>query len=165
VAARRRWVLIAFGVLILVVFIGIGAFIGVTAWVQQNLQVDTRTAADAEQEFASVRKEFPDRSPLLEMHEGRPQFTAEHDKLPPAPSAHLETLHVLAWDADKGRLARFRVPFWFIRMKSEPFRLSAYASGFDDRLDLRAEDIEKYGPGIILDTERPSGDRVLLWAQ
>jgi hypothetical protein len=164
VATRRRWVLIAFGVAILIVFIGIGAIIGVTAWFQQNLQVDTRTAGDAEQEFAAVRREFAGRLPLLEMRDGRPQYTAEHDKAAAA-SAPLETLHVLAWDPEHERLARFSVPFWLLRLKSQPFRFGAYASGLDDRVDLRPADIERYGSGIILDTETRSGERVLLWTQ
>lgn len=164
-ATRRRWVLIAFGVVILIIFIGIGAIFAVTAWVQQNLQVDTRSPSDAEQEFATVLKEFDGRAPLLEMHEGHPRLKATHDQAAEAPPTRLETLHVLAFDADEERLARFSVPFWLIRMKSEPFRVSAYASGLDDRIQLRAEDIEKYGPGIILDTKTPSGDHVLLWAR
>ena len=133
-AIRRRWVLIAFGVVILIIFIGIGAIIAVTAWVQQNLQVDTRSASDAEQEFATVHKQFEGRQPLLEMHDGRPRLTAEHDKLAAASPTRLEAIHVLAWDPDEERLARFTVPFWLVRMKSGPFRVSAYASGLDDEI-------------------------------
>jgi hypothetical protein len=162
---RRRWVLVAFGVVILIIFIGIGAIFAVTAWFQQNLQVDTRTAGEADQEFAAVLAEFPGKTPLLELRDGRAQFTAGHDKLTAVAPARLETLYVLAWDADEERLARFSVPFWLIRMKSTPFRVSAYASGLDDRIQVRAEDIERYGPGIILDTKSPSGDHVLLWAR
>ena len=136
-----------------------------TAWFQQNLQVDTRSAGDAEQEFSAVRKEFGARPPLLEMRDGRPEYTAEHGKPAPASAAKLETLHVLAWDPEHERLARFSVPFWLLRMKSEPFRFSAYASGLDDRVNLKPEDIEKYGSGIILDTETRSGERVLLWTR
>ena len=164
-ATRRRWVLIAFGVVILIVFIGIGAIFAVTAWVQQNLQVDKRSPEDAEQQFAAVLKEFEGRTPLLEMHDGHPRIAANHDRQTAESPGRLETLYVLAWDADEEHLARFSVPFWLVRMKSEPFRVSAYASGLDDRIQLRAEDIEKYGPGIILDTKTPSGNRVLLWAR
>ena len=63
------------------------------------------------------------------------------------------------------RLARFSVPFWLLRMKAEPFRFSTYASGLDDHVNLKPEDIEKYGSGIILDTQTKSGERVLLWAR
>lgn len=164
-ATRRRWVLVAFGVVILIIFIGIGAIFAVTAWVQQTLQVDTRTSGDADQEFAAVLKQFAGKKPLLEMHDGRARLAADHVQPAEASPGRLETLYVLAWDADEERLARFSLPFWLIRMKSEPFRVSAYASGLDDRIQLRAEDIEKYGPGILLDTKSPSGDRVLLWAR
>jgi hypothetical protein len=165
VATRRRWVLIAFGVAILVVFIGIGAVIGITAWVQQNVQVDTLSEGEADQEFVRVRTSFAGRAPLLEMREGRPQFSAEKDRPSTAAPAAVETLNVLAWDPREEHLARVSVPFWVVRMKSGPFRLNAYASGLDDRVDLRIEDIEKYGHGIILDTETRSGGRVLLWTR
>ena len=99
-ATRRRWVPIAFGVAILIAFVGIGAIIAVTAWFQQNLQVDTRSSPDAAQEFSAVRKQFGERPPLLEMRDGRPEYTAEHGKPAPASTAKLETLHVLAWDPE-----------------------------------------------------------------
>jgi len=165
VATRRRWVLIAFGAVILIVFIGIGAIIAVTAWFQQNLQVDSRSASDADQEFDAVRKQFGDRLPLLEMRGERPEYTVERDKAGAPSTAKLESMHVLVWDPDEERLARVTIPFWLLRMKAEPFRFGAYASGLDDRVNLRPEDIEKYGPGIILDTRRGSGERVLVWTR
>ncbi|MCA1584816.1 MAG: hypothetical protein LC791_08610 [Acidobacteria bacterium] len=77
-----------------------------------------------------------------------------------------DTLHVLAWDPDEERLARISLPFWLLRMKSTPIELAAYASGLDDEgVELSAEDIEKYGPGIVLDHTTSSGERVLFWAQ
>lgn len=162
---RRRWVLIAFGVVILIIFIGIGAIFAVTAWVQQNVHVEERSDTEAAQEFAGVRKEFGERPPLLEMQDGHPQFTAEHDKGRAAEREALGALNVLAWDAKEERLARVSVPFWVLRMKSGPLRLGAYASGLDDRVQLRIEDIENYGPGVILDVNRPSGDHVLVWVR
>jgi hypothetical protein len=163
-AARRRWVLIAFGVAVMLVFIGIGAIIATVAWFQQNLQVEARSERDAQAEFDAVRQKFGGRAPLLEIREGRPHYTAERERST-ASTTKLETLYVLVWDANDERLARFTLPFWFLRMKSDPIKFSAYASGMDDHVDLRPEDIEKYGPGIILDTTSPDGERVLLWAQ
>jgi hypothetical protein len=95
---------------------------------------------------------------------GRPRHAT--DIADAVPGRRLDTLHVLAWDPDEGKLAKVSLPFWFLRLKSTPIELSAYASGFDDEgVSLRAEDIEKYGPGVILDYSTPSGERVLLWAQ
>ena len=40
-------------------------------------------------------------------------------------------------------------------MKSGPIRISAYQQGWDDRgVSFRVEDIEKHGPGIIVDVTR-----------
>ncbi|MGQ0735995.1 MAG: hypothetical protein ACT4QD_20370 [Acidobacteriota bacterium] len=162
--ARRRWVPILFGVGVLLVFIGIGVGLAITAWVRENVQVASATDADAQAEFEVIRSKFPGRPPLLELRDGRPHYTTARTQ--GAAPGSLETLFVLAWDPDEEKIARFSLPFWLLRLKSDPIKFSAYASGFDEGgVDLRPEDIERYGPGIILDTATPSGERVLLWAQ
>lgn len=167
-AKKRRWVLIAFGVAVLVVFVGIGVVVGITVWFQQNMQVQGSTDRDAQTEFETVRKKFGGREPLLELRSGIPQYTsaAATSRANAGEGAHLDTLQVLVWDPDEERLARISLPFWLLRMKSDPIRIGSYASGLDDGgVDLRAEDIEKYGPGVILDTATADGQRVLVWAQ
>jgi hypothetical protein len=164
-AKPRRWVVIVFGVFIVVVFVGIGAIIAVTAWFQQNLEVKQLTASEAETEFETIRQRFAGRPPLLEMRNGRPAYSVERAALPPS-GARLQTLHVLAFERDEQHLARISLPFWLLRMKSDPIRFGSYASGLDDEgVDLRPEDVEKYGPGIILDTVTPDGERFMLWAE
>jgi hypothetical protein len=169
--ARRRWVPIVFGVAVLLVFIGIGAAIAITAWFQQNVQVETRPASEATSEFEAIRKRFEGRPALLQIRDGRPEYALSREAREARgqskdSTARLETLHVLAWDERDGQLARVSLPFWVLRMKSDPIRLGSYASGLDDGgVDLRPSDIEQYGPGIILDTGVPAGGRVLVWAQ
>jgi hypothetical protein len=78
----------------------------------------------------------------------------------------LSTLHVLAWDARDAQLARFEVPVWFLRMKEGPIRLGAYASGLDElKISLTIDEMERYGPGILLDLSREGRDRILLWVE
>jgi hypothetical protein len=151
-------------VAILVVFIGIGIAIGVAAWFQQNLEVKQSSEVEADVEFENVRKRFPGRMPLLELRDGRPAYTAERESRGSGGSLH--TLHVLVFESDERQLARVSLPFWLLRLKSTPIEFGAYASGLDDEgVELRPEDLEKYGPGIILDAARPNGERVLLWAE
>jgi len=162
---RRNWVLIVFGVLVLLVFVGIGAIVAVTAWFQQNLQTQQTSESDAQGQFDAVRQKFSNRAPLLDVRDGRPFYSGNRSPAAPS-SASLETLHVMVWDDDDARLTSFSIPFWLLRLKSTPIELSSYSSGMDDNgVDLRPEDIEKYGPGIILDTSSRSGERVMLWAQ
>jgi hypothetical protein len=163
---RRNWLLIAFGVLVLLVFVGLGAIIAVTAWVQQNLSVRDTSQTNAHAEFDAVRQKFPHRPPLLEMRDGRPAYS---NGSPPAPSptrVALDRMHVMAWDPEDEKLVSVSVPFWLLRLKATPIELGSYASGFDDHhVNLRADELERYGPGIIIDATMPSGERVLLWAQ
>jgi hypothetical protein len=161
-----RWAQVLIGVGIIAVFLGIGAIIAITAWVSQNLKVsDEISQRDADAEFEKVRQQFSSRPALLELKDGVPHYV-EARKNMPAERHALETLHVLAWDADDEKLARISIPWWVLRLKSEPIRFSSYASGFDDGgVTLRPEDIEKYGPGIILEGTGRRGERVLLWAQ
>lgn len=164
--AKRRWPYIVLGVAVLLVFVGIGAIIASIAWFQENMQVEDSTDRDAQTEFDSVRQKFGGREPLLELHNGVPRYTKARESSRATPAEPLSRLNILVWDPDDERLARIALPFWLLRMKSDPIQFSAYASGLDEEgVELRPEDIEQYGPGIILDTRTPSGERVLLWAQ
>lgn len=161
---RRSWPWILFGVGVVIVVVGIAAIVATTAWVQQNLTVHESTDVDAQREFDAVRTRFAGRPPLLELRNGRPVYTGGQPPEPAASPARLDRLNVLVWDPDDQRLASFAVPFWFLRLKSGPIEFSAYASGMDDEgVDLRPEDIEQFGPGIVIDTTSPSGERVLVW--
>ena len=163
---RRNWVLILFGVAVLLVFVGIGAIVTISAWVQQNLEVQDTTAGDAQTQFDAVRQQFGSRAPLLELRDGTPVYADPAHSSPAEASTELQTLYVLAWDPQNERLAKFTLPFWLLRLKSTPIQLSSYASSLDDnRVRLRVEDIERYGAGIILDTTTSTGERVLLWAR
>ncbi|MGH9176783.1 MAG: hypothetical protein ACRD1H_20610 [Vicinamibacterales bacterium] len=165
-ATRRRWPYVVLGVAVLLVFVGIGAIIASIAWFQQNMQVETSSERDAQTEFDSVRQKFGGREPLLEMHDGVPRYTRAREESRSTAGVSLSTLNILVWDPDDERLARIALPFWLLRMKSDPIQLGAYASGLDEGgVNVRPEDIEKYGAGVILDTGTSSGERVLLWAQ
>lgn len=162
---RRNWLWIIFGVFMLLVCIGIGAVIATTAWVRQNLTITNTTEGGATKEFDTVHAQFAGRTPLLEMRDGRPAYVAGK---PPETSSGtpVNDLHVMVWDPDEDRMLSIAIPFWLLRLKSGPIEFSSYTSGWDDRrINLTAEQIEQYGPGIILDTTSPGGERVLLWAQ
>ena len=50
--------------------------------------------------------------------------------------------------------------------KETPIRFGTYASGLDElKITLTAAEIERYGPGIIMDISREGRDRALLWVE
>jgi hypothetical protein len=161
-----RWAQICIGVAIVAVFLAIAGLIAVAALVRQNVQSETKDESDALVEFDQVRKEFSGRGPIIELKDGQPYYTAAGKASLETSDAKLETLYVLAWDADDERITRVSIPFWLLRMKNDPIRLATYAAGLDEgRVTLRPSDLDKHGPGLILDTSTNSNDRVLVWAR
>jgi len=162
---KRRWLPIVLGIVFLLFVLAVGAVIFSVAWFRQNLQVTEVSATNAEQAFDAVRARFPGQRPLLEMRDGEPEYVAER-KDEPRSNVQLTTLHLMAWDADDEELVTFSLPFWLLRIKSGPIGFSSYASGID-RVNLRPEDIERHGPGLILNVSEDSRGRgrVLIWAE
>ena len=161
-----RWAQVLIGVGIVMVFLGIGAIIAITAYFSENVAVTETTASQAGDEFEKVRQRFKGQVPLVVMKEGERAVSTVAEKATSSPRAPLHTLHVLAWDAREEKLANVNIPWWVLRLKSGPIRFSTYASGLDDdSVRLRPEDIERHGPGMILDLTSHRGDRVLLWAE
>ena len=102
---------------------------------------------------------------MIQLVDGHPQYVPERASQNPSTTS-LSAVHVLAYDTDEGKVVKFSLPFWLLRMKSGPIRISAYQQGWDDRgVSFRVEDIEKHGPGIIVDATRPNEGRVLVWAE
>jgi hypothetical protein len=161
-----RWAQVLIGIAIVMVFLGIGAIIAISAYFSQHLVVNSSTSSQADDEFERVRKQFNGKPPILEMKNGVPHYVDGRVKLLPDQQRPLETLHVLAWDANDEKLVNVAVPWWILRLKSGPIQFSSYAGGWDDaRVRLTTQEIEQYGPGIIMEAEGRRGERVLLWAE
>ena len=162
---KRRWIPILLGVMALLGIIAVGAIAFTAMWFRQNMTISRSSEDSAMRQFETVRARFPGQQPLIQLVDGHPQYVAERASQSTT-SAPLSSVHVLAYDRDEGNTVTFSLPFWLLRMTSGPIRISAYQQGWDDRgVSFRVEDIEKHGPGIIVDvTERNEG-RVLIWAE
>ena len=160
---KRSWIPIAIGVVILLAFVAIGIIGFGISYLRQNVAVIETTGVDADRQFQEVYAQFPNQQPLLKIIDGKPEYVAERASRATT-EAKLNTMHILAYDDQKGQAATVTLPFWIVRMKSGPFRISAYQRGWDDRgVSLRVDDIEKYGPGIVVDTSDQTHGRVLIW--
>lgn len=162
---KRSWIWIVVGIFVFFMVVALGVVAFTAIWFRQNLTVTQSGEDAATQQFEEVRRRYAGQEPLIKLVEGRPQYAAERASQAVS-SVPLSSIHVIAYDRDEGNTVRFSLPFWLLRMKSGPIRISAYQQGWDDRgVEFRVEDIEKHGPGIIVDvTERNEG-RVLIWAE
>ena len=90
------------------------------------------------------------------------------DLEPTAPTAFNE-LVLLAWSATDEKIVRLEIPRWFVRMKlSTSLNLATMVSlwlkDWDQMgLSVSFADLERRGPGLLLDHQRNDGGRILLW--
>ena len=66
----------------------------------------------------------------------------------------------------EGRIVHVKIPFWLLRMKMRGTTIDFNGNkmNFED-LKLTVEDLERFGPTLIVDHRSSSGERVMVWSQ
>ena len=170
-AKKPSWGLIILGIAALVVIVGAGlvAVAGYVIYQQFAFQTTTTSASSAEDEFTQVAAQFAGQKPLLEIRDGEPILNKQRKRPSSGKAQPIEALHIMVWQPDERKLVKLNIPFWLLRMtKGQPIRLSGHQDGGEAgpvRLNITAEDLERYGPGLVMDHKDAGGDRVLVWAQ
>ena len=80
----------------------------------------------------------------------------------------LESIRVLAYDRRAGKLVRVSIPFWLLRVVPSRHFSFLNDNGIEidsDRIRLTIEDVERRGPGLLLDTRDRHGSQVLIWTE
>jgi hypothetical protein len=155
-----RTLTIALGLLILLAILGLGS----AAWLfSRTVDVATADEASATDQFDRIRARFAGTAPVLQVRDGEPVLA----RVPPdRGSRKLETLRLMHWDPDDDSFARIEVPFWLLRLKSGPIEIVSDASSLSDgRLGITVEDLERFGPTLVVDHEGERGDRLLIWTE
>jgi hypothetical protein len=166
-AKKASWGLIILGIAVFTVIVGVGlvAVAGYVIYKQFAFQATTTTETAAAVEFQNVVDGFHGQKPYLVIRGGEPIVSQEKG---PHPGKPVEALHILVWNPDENKVVRLNMPFWLLRMaKGRPIKLGPSSEDGGERVHLRvtAEDLERRGPGLILDHKEASGERVLVWAQ
>lgn len=153
--------IVAFGILCVIAMAGAGFY-----YLRQNIDARTVSSATAADEFERVRRQFVGQKALIELDERGDVLRANTDRPTPANAKRPEKLYVLAFDPDDGGLVRLSIPFWLLRMKADnaPIDLGRNRMDLED-LKLTVEDLDRFGPCLILDQTNHGGDRILVWSQ
>jgi hypothetical protein len=158
------WVVVA---VVVVGILGIIAMAGVGIYFfSQHIETRTESPAGAARAFEQVSSRFSDQKPLIELDEHGRYLRSNTDRQA-APGARVpEALHVMAFDPDDGRIVRVDIPFWLLRLKlrGSSIDFNGHRMELED-LKLTVEDLERYGPALVVDHRARSGERVLVWAQ
>ena len=87
-------------------------------------------------------------------------------------SGSARQVNVLVFDPDDEKLVRIQVPMWLAKKVYRTAEGGANEIDFDDgerdvarqlRRRVRLEDLEKAGPGILVEVEEDDGQQVLVW--
>lgn len=158
------WVVVgifAVGILLVIAMAGAGFY-----YATKHINVRTATPEMAAGEFDAIRARFKGQKPLIEIDERGRFLKSNLDRPAPANPARPEALYVMAFDPDDGGLVRLTVPFWLLRLKVNDATVDFSGNKMNlEDLKLTVEDLERFGPSLVLDQTNAGGDRVLVWSQ
>jgi hypothetical protein len=165
---RRTWVSVLIASVIVVGILGAAAIGGTAYFVYRHVNTQFAPNESAAQEFAAARARFAGQKPLIELRKDD-EPVLHRDTIPASmPAAKLETLRVLAYDKHDSKLVHVSIPFWLLRLAPSKHVAFMNDTGLDfdsDRVHLTLEDLERRGPGLILDQADRRGSQVLVWAE
>jgi len=167
-STRKTWVSVLIAAVIIVGMLAITVVGGTAYFFYRHINAQFTGEENAERQFAETRARFEGRQPLIEIQ--RDEEPVMHRELMASANStvKLDSLRVLAYDSRANKLVRVSIPFWLLRMAPSPHLsfLNEYDVDFDsDRMRLNYKDLERLGPGLILDTKDRRGSRVLVWTE
>jgi hypothetical protein len=156
---RRRRALIVLLVAALslaAIFVGSVAFV-----VLRNLEIQKTSEQVSQAEFDAVRSRFKGQAPLVVMNTaGVPRVIHPDEALPRQP---ISKLNVRVWRPERSELVRLSIPSWVARLGGP--KSYALDTLHLESMNLKYEDLERHGPGLIADFETRDRGRVLVWCE
>ena len=164
--ATRKWIPIVIGIVVIVMVVGIGLIGGLVWMVTRQVSVQEVSAESGDQEFEKLRAPFAGQKPFIELPaDGNETNAVVHRELVKGTTGQVSTIHLRVWVPSDGKLVKLDLPFWMVRlMGSKPIEFRSDESGFRGmRLKVTAEELERRGPGLIIDHGGRDGERILVW--
>ena len=160
----KTWVWVVVGVVVFCI-LGVIATAAAGLWfVKSHIDIRAESAATISADFQSVRQQFANQKPLIELDEHGHVLRANTDR--PSSSQRPQSLNVMAFNPRDERVVRMDIPFWMLRLKLRGSRIGVGSTNLDlNDLHLTVEDLERYGPALIVDHAAADGARVLVWSQ
>jgi hypothetical protein len=165
---RKTWVSVLIASVIIVGMLAAAAIGGTAFFIYRHVNTQFTPTENAEQQFKEARARFAGQKPLIEIRKNDEPIL-HRDTIPASmPPGKLDTLRVLAYDTHAGKLVHVSIPFWLLRLAPSRHVSFMNDTGIDfdsDRVHLTLEDLERRGPGLILDQADRRGSQVLVWAE
>lgn len=168
--ARNKWIPIVIGLVIFVVIVGIGLVGGAVYFFSRQVAFKTIETGTGQQEFDKIRAGFKGQTPFIELT-GDGEFeearAVVHRELATHPTGKVSTVRIRVWSPEERKLVSLDLPFWTVRlMGNKPIDFKTGHGGVS-RVSLRvtAEELERRGPGLVMNHTAPRGESVLVWLE
>lgn len=162
----KTWVWVVVGIVV----VGIIGIIAMAAaglyFFTRNIQTTHASPAVASRTFDDVRARFADQKPLIELDNDGEFLRSNLERVRPANPPVIDAIHVMAYDPDDARVVNVSIPFWLMRMQRGGSVINFNGNDMNlEDLKITIEDLERFGPTLIVDHKSSRGDRVLVWSQ
>jgi|SRR5262245_6113540 len=162
------WVSILIASVIIVGMLAVAAVGGAAFFIYRHVNTSFAPSETAQTEFTQARARFEGQQPLIELRRDDEPIIHRELVKPTAERQKLATLHVLAYDRHDGKIVRVSIPFWLLRMAPSKNLSFLNDNGIDvdsERVRLTIDDLERRGPGLLIDTRDRRGSQVLVWTE
>jgi hypothetical protein len=162
----KPWIWIVVGIVVLgmlavVAMAGAGFY-----FFSRHFDTKVVSRATAGKEFDQIKAQFTNQKALIELDERGRFLRANPDREAKPGAKTPDGLYVLAFDPDDQRIVKVTIPFWLLRLKAHGTTVDFNGGRLDlEDLKLTVEDLERFGPTLIVDHQGSAGERVLVWSQ
>jgi len=167
-STRKTWISVLIAAVIIVGVLAVTAVGGTAYFIYRHVHTQITPTESADRQFAEARARFAGQRPLIEIRKDDEPIV-NRDVIPKTmPAAKLDTLRVLAYDTRANKLVNVSIPMWLLRMAPSNKFSFMKDNGIDfdsDRVHLTMEDVERRGPGLLLDQADRRGSQVLVWTE
>jgi len=168
-STKRTWISVVIAVVIIVGVLALSAVGGTAYFIYRHVNTEFVPSDNAEQQFQQARARFGGQQPLIELRKGTDEPLFHREVIPKTmPAAKLDRLRVLAYDTRANKLVNVSIPMWLLRMAPTDKFSFMKDNGIDfdaDRVHITLDDLERRGPGLLLDQADRRGSQVLVWTE
>jgi hypothetical protein len=162
----KTWVWVVIGVVVL----GILGIIAMAAagmyYFTRHIQMREASPVVAARGFDEVKARFANQKPLIELDESGDFLRSNLERNRPANPPSLDAMHVMVYDPDEGKVISFKIPWWLMRLQKGESVINFNGRDMNlEDLKLTIDDLEHFGPTLIVDHQNRRGERVLVWSQ
>ena len=166
---RKTWISIVIAAVIIIGVLAVSAVGGTAYFIYRHVHTQFTGTENADRQFAEARARFAGQQPLLELRKGSDEPVLHRETIPKTmPTTKLDTLRVLAYDTRANKLVNVSIPMWLLRLAPSNKFSFMKDNGIDfdsDRVHITLEDVERRGPGLLLDQADRRGSQVLVWTE